>query len=170
MDNVILIGFMGTGKTEVGKILANELGFGYLDTDSLIEAQQGRTINNIFDNLGEAAFRDMETALLGKLGNEKHKVISTGGGIILRSENVVKLKKLGAIVLLWAEADAIYKRLEGNTDRPLLQVTDPKAKIQEILGVRTPVYKKAADFQVDTTKISPQEVCDNILVFLKGRK
>jgi shikimate kinase len=170
MDNIILIGFMGTGKTEVGKILAKKLGFGLLDTDSIIEREQGKTINNIFAKEGEQAFRVMETALLDDLSVERKKVISTGGGIILRPENIDRLKKLGPIVLLRAEADAIYERLKDKGDRPLLKVADPKAAIKAILDARTPVYKKIADFQVDTTSISPDAVSDKIMEFLKGRK
>jgi shikimate kinase len=170
MDNIILIGFMGTGKTEVGRILARKLGFGLLDTDSLIEREQGKTISNIFNNEGESAFRGMESALLGDLAVERKKVISTGGGIILRPENIEKLKKLGPIVLLLADEGTIYERLKNKGDRPLLKVADPKKKIKEILGIRMPIYKGIADFQVKTDDLSPEEVSGKIMEFLKGRK
>jgi shikimate kinase len=167
MDNIILIGFMGVGKTEVGKLLAKSLGFTYIDTDSLIEKEQKRTINDIFAKEGEFAFRDMETTLLKKIKNSKKHVISTGGGMILRPENIKLMKALGPVILLWAEPKVIYDRIKNAVDRPLLNVPDPLVKIIEILGLREPIYKGAADLEIDTSGLSPEEACTKIIEYTK---
>jgi shikimate kinase len=170
MDNIVLIGFMGVGKTEVGKLLAKNLGYTYVDTDSLVEKEQKRSINDIFSKEGEQSFRDMESETLAKLKGKKKNVISTGGGIILRPENIKKLKELGPVILLWADQETIYSRIKNEKNRPLLNVTDPKAKIKEILDFRTPIYKNIADFEVDTSALSPDEACNRILGYLRKAK
>ena len=167
MDNVVLIGFMGSGKTEVGRLLAKSLGMKFVDTDSLIEEKEGRKISDIFAEDGEDKFRDMESALIGKLSGSKKLVISTGGGMILRPANIKKLKELGPLVLLWADKDTVHKRLKGVNDRPLLKADDQKKRISEILDFRTPIYKGAADIEVDTSKLTPEESSRKILSILK---
>lgn len=158
------------GKTEVGKILADRLDLTYIDTDSMIEQQQGISINDIFEKGGEESFRDMESALLDGLKSITGHVISTGGGMILRPENVKKLKSLGPLVLLWAEPEVVYKRLKDTGDRPLLNVGDPLKKIKEILESRTPVYKSVADLEVDTSSLSPEVACNRIIKFISKHK
>lgn len=170
MDNIILIGFMGVGKTEVGKLLAKKLKMTYIDTDEMIEKQQGISINEIFEHDGEEKFRDLESAILDRISGLKGHVISTGGGMVLRPANIVKLKKLGKVVLLWSVPDVIYNRLKNSGNRPLLKVADPKARIVEILEFRTPIYKNIADFEVDTSLMPPESACDSIIRFVERVK
>ncbi|MDE7478489.1 MAG: shikimate kinase, partial [Lachnospiraceae bacterium] len=123
MDNIILTGYMGSGKTTVGRNVAKLMNYTFVDTDELIVEQQNRSINEIFAADGEQAFRDMETALLQKLIADKkeHLVISTGGGMPLRAENRQLLSRLGKVVYLKASPKTIYNRIKGDTTRPLLQ-------------------------------------------------
>ena len=167
MQNIILIGFMGVGKTEVGKLLAKKLKMTYIDTDSIIEKEQGMEINDIFKEKGEESFRDMETELLDKLADLKDHVISTGGGIVLRPGNVIKLKSMGPLVLLTSDHETVYKRVNGSGARPLLNVEDPKAKIKEIMEFRMPIYRGIADLEVDTSRLSPEEASNKIAKFAK---
>lgn len=169
-SNVILIGFMGVGKTEVGKCLAGELGFKYIDTDAMIEADEGKSINRIFSENGEESFREMESRVLERLAGSKKCVISTGGGIVLRPENVKKMKKLGWLILLWSDPEVIYQRTKKSDIRPLLNVADPKKKILEILEFRTPIYRSIADLEIDTSVLSPEEACNKITAFLRKEK
>jgi shikimate dehydrogenase len=168
--NIILIGFMGVGKTEVGKLLAKKLNMTYIDTDAIIEKEQKMTINDIFAKKGEESFRDMETVLLDELSSLKDHVISTGGGIILKPGNVKKLKSMGPLILLWADPDTVYERVKGEGTRPLLNVADPKGKIKEILQFREPIYKGIADLEVDTSRLSPEEASNKIERFIKKGK
>lgn len=168
--NIILIGFMGVGKTEIGKLLAKKLKLTYIDTDAMIEREQGMTINEIFAKKGEEKFRDMETGLLEKLAGLDDHVMSTGGGMILRPGNVKKLKAIGHLILLWADPDTVFERVKGAGTRPLLKVDDQKAKIKEILEFRGPIYKGIADFEVDTSRLSPEEASNKIVKFMKEGK
>jgi shikimate kinase len=170
MENIILIGFMGAGKTEVGKLLAKKLKMTYIDTDDIIEKKQGRSINDIFAGDGEESFRDMESAILDGLANLKDHVVSTGGGMILRPSNVKKLKDLGPLILLWANPEVVYERTKNTKERPLLNVDDPKKKIKEILDFRTPIYRNVADLEVDTSSLSPEDACNRIMEYIKGDK
>ncbi|MFA5352863.1 MAG: shikimate kinase [Thermodesulfovibrionales bacterium] len=162
MRNIVLTGFMGTGKTEVGKILAVRLGYSLIDADSEIEREQGVTITEIFQRSGEAGFRDIEADVIRRLSERERTVISTGGGAVLRQENMDNLRKKGVIVCLTASAEAIYNRICTDTGRPLLQVEDPKAKISELLAFRKPFYEKA-DIMIDTEGKTPGEVAEEIM-------
>ena len=170
MKNVVLIGFMGAGKTAVGRLLAQRLNMQYLDTDEMIEKREGRTINDIFAGPGESFFRDVESKILDIIADVRDHVISTGGGIILRRENVLKLKGMGVVVLLWADPGTIYERLKDTDDRPLLKAEDSRKKIKEILDNREPIYRETADHVVDTSGLSPEEACNRIMAFLKKEK
>ena len=170
MKNIILIGFMGTGKSAVGRCLAKALNMQYIDTDEMIEKREGRTINDIFAGPGESFFREAEAEMLDILEGVKDHVIATGGGIILRSSNVEKLKKLGKIVLLWTRPEIISERLKDKSDRPLLNVPDPSAKIREILDQRKPLYEKAADMVVDTSTLSAEDACNKIAEGLREER
>lgn len=170
MDNILLIGFMGVGKTEVGKLLAKKLSMTYIDTDIIIEGEEGKSINRIFAENGEESFRDMESRLLDKLADKKNCVISTGGGIILRPENVKKMENMGSLILLWSDIETIYERTKNASVRPLLNAADPKAKAKEILDFRTPIYRSIADLEVDTSRLSPEEACNKIIKFIRKDK
>ncbi len=160
---------MGSGKTVVGHELAQKLGFEYLDTDELIEKQAGSSISQIFSEKGEAHFRKLETQVLKSLKSKDKLVISTGGGMVLKPENVKILKGIGALVLLWASPEKIYNRVKNETHRPLLKVEDPKAKIEEILKFREPTYKKVANLVVDTSNLSVDQVVEEILKWQKSK-
>ena len=167
--NIILIGFMGSGKSVVGHLLAQALKMDYLDTDELVARTEKRTISQIFQKEGEAYFRKIENEVLKTLQNYDNFVLSTGGGMVLLEENVALLKSMGSLVLLWAEPAAIYERLKAKRDRPLLQVPDPQAEMVKILDQRSPVYNKAADHKIDTTKISPQQAVEEIIKWLRSK-
>lgn len=169
MKNIVLTGFMGTGKTEVGKILSQKLGFILIDTDAEIEREQKTTIADIFDRLGEAAFRDMESAMIKKLSVLKKAVLSTGGGAVLRAENMDALRSNWTIVCLEATPETILSRTSTNKDRPLLQVANPLQKIKELHEFRRPYYEKA-DIIINTDNISPLQVAEEILKAVGSKK
>lgn len=152
MEPIILIGFMGAGKTSIGKKLALELEVEFLDTDEMIEAQVGQKISELFAKSGEECFRAKETTLLEELVVKKPvAIISTGGGMPVRSENRELLKKLGTVIYLKASAEDICRRLKNDTTRPLLSGANPEAKVREILSSREAFYEAAADYTLYTS-------------------
>lgn len=162
MKNIVLTGFMGTGKTEVGRILSRKLGYSLVDADTEIEKEQGMTITEIFKQYGEPKFRDIESNVIKRLSEMKNAIISTGGGAVLRQENMHNLRKNGVIVCLTASPETIFKRTSNNNDRPLLQVESPLQKIKELLEFRRPYYEKA-DIMIDTEGKSPLQVAEEII-------
>ncbi|MCM1157061.1 MAG: AAA family ATPase [Bacteroidales bacterium] len=168
-DNVVLIGFMGSGKTTFGKALAKRLGMEFLDTDAYIEKKAGKRIADIFDSEGEAAFRKLETEVLADLrDNVKNTVLATGGGMPLRAENARLLKEIGKVCYLTAAPQVIYERIKGNTDRPLLQGDNPYGKICELMKERKPKYQMAADVAVDTDTNDLEEIVAELVKQTKG--
>lgn len=165
MENIILTGYMGSGKTTIGKNLAKRKNYTFVDTDELIEQQQQRSINEIFAAVGEQAFRDMETELLRQLIAERgeHMVISTGGGMPLRAENRQLLSHLGKVVFLKASPRTIYDRIRGDTTRPLLQCANPMGRIEEMIAARTPLYEEGAAIVVDVNALRQSEATQEIL-------
>lgn len=150
MGNVILIGFMGCGKTTVGLKLSYRLRQSVIDTDKEIEKEEKRSISDIFATEGEAYFRQQETACLEKLlQTARDKIISVGGGLPLREENRTLLKQIGKVVYLRATPETIYGRLKYDTTRPLLQGDDPETRIKELMAKRDGFYEQAADVIVD---------------------
>ena len=146
MKHIFLIGFMGCGKSSIGKKLSFQLKKPFTDLDSMVEVKEKRTINQIFEEDGEQSFRDMETSVLISMFDTKLSyVIATGGGLVMREKNRRIMKKQGIIIYLKASADTLYERLEGDEKRPLLQTEDPKAKIEQLLNERGPIYEKIAD-------------------------
>jgi shikimate kinase len=170
MNNIILVGYMGSGKSTVGKHLARTLGYTFVDTDEMIEEQEKTTINDIFATKGEQSFRDMETALLEKLIADKLEglVVSTGGGMPLREENRKLMEKLGKVVYLKASPETIYERLEGDTTRPLLQCDNPRKKIKEMIAVRGPIYEDSAFAVVDVDNLKQSEAAEEIIRRTRG--
>jgi shikimate dehydrogenase len=167
-SNIILEGFMGSGKSTVAAILADRLELDLMDTDEAIEEAEGRTISEIFEEEGEASFRDMETELLKTIVTEhwRELVISLGGGLPMREENRELLKKAGKVVLLRANPSTVYERLKEDTTRPLLRGDNPKEKIQELHNLRKNQYEAAADIVVDTDDKTPEEIADTIIEML----
>lgn len=159
MNNVILIGFMGCGKTTVGIKLSYRLRMPFLDTDKEIEKEQRKQISDIFEKEGEDFFRDLETGYLQSLQLfSKNQVISTGGGLPLREENRRLLKQLGITVYLKAKPGTIYERLKGDKNRPLLQGKNPEEKIQALMVARESVYAETADITVTVDDKSFSEI------------
>lgn len=159
--NIILTGFMGVGKTSVGTRLAKDLGYTFVDTDALIEADQKTTISGIFSSFGEPYFRDVETRIIRQVLEGENQVVSTGGGAVIRDENRAAFKKAGFVVCLTARPEVIYERIKQETHRPLLQTPDPLAKIRELLGSREKFYRQA-DFVFDTSTKSVDDVIGEI--------
>lgn len=150
-DNVVLIGFMGSGKTTFGKALADKSGMEFLDTDAYIEQQAGKSISDIFAEDGEEAFRKLETDVLMHLRDTvKNTVLATGGGMPLRIENARLLKEIGKVCYLTAAPQVIYERVKNDTGRPLLQGEDPYGRICNLMKERKPLYERAADTIIDT--------------------
>ncbi|MCF7669671.1 MAG: shikimate kinase [Verrucomicrobia bacterium] len=141
--NLALIGFMGVGKSTVGRIVAERLGFGYMDTDELIEARCGKTIPCIFAEDGEERFRELEYEITLELETVSDTVISTGGGLVVNPENMESLKKHALVVCLWASPRTICKRVGKKNTRPLLDEAEPINKVKSLLEARKPHYKKA---------------------------
>lgn len=163
MSNVILIGYMGCGKSTVGKRLSFRLKMPYVDTDKWIETRQEMTISEIFATQGEAAFRDMETECVKSLfAHKQDYVIAVGGGLPMREENRELLKELGTIVYLRAKPETIYERLKEDTTRPLLQEEDPQRKIRSMIAFRGPVYEAAADVVIDVDGKEFEEILQEI--------
>lgn len=155
--NIVLVGFMGTGKTSVGRRLASQLRMRYVDTDDLIEQDTGRCITNIFAEDGEPAFRDLESEAVRKASKLYNHVISTGGGVVLSKTNMEALKQNGIIFCLTATPEEIYRRVRHQTHRPLLQTPDALAKIRSMLAERH-LYYAEADHTVRTTRRSFREI------------
>ncbi len=166
-DNAIaLIGFMGTGKSAVGRELSRRIGWPRHDTDEMIRAQFGISIPDIFTRHGELAFRDAETALLKTLRRGIAGIVVTGGGIISRPENVQLLRGMGRIMWLDADEEVLWQRVSKHNTRPLLQTPDPRARFAELLRQRLPHYQSAADYRINTTSKSIAEVTDEIIALL----
>lgn len=167
-SNIILIGYMGSGKSTVGRKAAKALDYQFLDTDALIEQEEGRTIAKLFAEKGEDYFRKKETETIRRLLTEKKgKIIATGGGLPMKEENAGLLKQIGTVVYLKAETDTLLKRLSGDTARPLLQQGDLREKIETMLAVRGPVYERCADVTLQTDTMSFYEIICELERLLK---
>lgn len=163
MRNVILIGFMGSGKTTVGLRLSYRLRRTVIDTDKEIEKEEKRTISDMFAEDGEEYFRDRETAYLHKLSESTGcRIISVGGGLPLREENRRLLHELGQVFYLKASAETIYERVKHDTTRPLLQGDNPKEKIRSLLALRDNCYAEAADVTIDVNGKDFEHILDEI--------
>lgn len=163
-DNIILIGFMGSGKTSVGIKLSYQMKRTMIDTDKWIEQKQKMTVSEIFAASGEEAFRRMETECLKELiKTADRQIISVGGGLPMREENHGLLKELGRVVYLKVNPEAVYERLKNDTTRPLLQVEEPMERIRTLLAGRAPVYEKCADVVVEVSDKSFEEIIEQIL-------
>ena len=159
--NIVLCGMMGSGKTTVARALENIYGFSVVDTDEIIVRRHGE-INAIFRDLGEQAFRDIESQTVKEVSGLDGYVISLGGGVVLRRSNVVELKKNGKIFYLRTRAETVIARVKGDSSRPLLQ-GNLEERVHAILKDRSKVYEEAADVVIDTDDKSPEEIADIIV-------
>lgn len=166
--NLVLIGFMGTGKTSVGRLIAAKLRFQFVDLDALIAERARLEIPEIFARHGEAYFRDLETGALESCGHLTRTVFATGGGIVLRAHNRLLLRELGFVVQLTATEEVIFERVSRNAHRPLLQTDDPRATISEMIGARRLLYEEAAQLTIDTSERSHQQTADEIIAAARG--
>ena len=157
--NIILVGYMGSGKSTVGRKAAKAVSFNFLDTDDLIEEEEGMTISALFEAKGEPYFREKETETLQRLIEApKGNIIATGGGLPMKEGNDRLLKELGTVIYLKAETDTLVERLSGSTTRPLLKNVDLREKVETMLAVRGPVYEACADVVLQTDHMSFYEI------------
>lgn len=160
--NVVLIGFMGCGKTTLGARLAQMLGMKFVDMDDLIVRKAGCSIPEIFAKDGEPGFRRIESAILDELGAGDHMVVSTGGGVVTVPENIPKLRAMGYVVWLNPPERAIWNRVSRNHSRPLLRTPNPRQTVHDLLELRRPLYASAADLEADTKDLTPGEAAYGI--------
>jgi shikimate kinase len=160
---IVLIGFMGAGKSSVGRTLARLTGRPRFDTDEMVAARFGLSISEIFERHGEVHFRDAESEVLEQLSGETNGVIVTGGGIVLRETNLARLREIGTIVYLSADEETLFARISRRQTRPLLQTANPRTTVKELLAFRVPLYRAAADVEVDTSRLRHDEVARSIL-------
>ena len=167
--NIVLIGYRGTGKSTIGKMLAERLQCGFVDTDTLLVERAGKSIKQIFEEEGEASFRDREAAVVTEVAGRSNLVIAGGGGVVLRSENVAALKKNGRLVWLRADAATLHARITADpatsANRPNLIAGGGGGveEIEKLLAIRTPLYEAAANVTLDVTHLSPEQAADRIL-------
>ena len=162
MQNIFLIGFMGSGKSTVASCLADKYGMKIVEMDQVIEEREGMNISDIFAQKGETYFRDAETKLLIEIQSGTNTVISCGGGVVLRDENVMEMKKCGKIVLLSARPETILERVEKDENRPLLQGNKNVSFISSMMEQRRPKYERAADYVIQTDGKGAEEICREI--------
>jgi shikimate kinase len=162
-DVIVLVGFMGAGKSSVGRTLARMTGLPRFDTDETIAKRFGLTVTEIFEKHGEERFREAETETLSALSGKQAAIVVTGGGIVLRPENRRRLRELGIVIHLSAEEETLFARISRRSTRPLLRTENPRATVSELLRTRLPLYRGVADVEVDTTLLSHDEVAQRIL-------
>jgi len=166
VKNLVLVGFMGTGKTVVGQRAAARLGHRFVDTDQRIEQRAGRTITELFATEGEARFRQRERAVIQELAAQQNLVIATGGGVVLNPDNLRDLEASGVVICLGAEPAVILQRTRQHTHRPLLHGPDPARRIAELLAERAPLYRAIAH-RVDTSHTTVEENVEDVLAIYR---
>jgi shikimate kinase len=160
--NIFLVGFMGAGKTTVGRVLARKLGWRYCDADKVVETVTGKSVADIFSGHGEEYFRQLESETLRDLAGKERQVVATGGGAVMREENMRAMKGGGVTVYLKAPMSVIWERIKHSKTRPLLNVDNPYDAAEELLNKRIPFYE-AADVTVDTESLTPEQAAGEII-------
>ncbi|HOL28338.1 MAG TPA: shikimate kinase [Phycisphaerae bacterium] len=172
--NVVLIGYRGSGKSAVGRTLASRLGWPFVDTDALIEQREGLTIREIFADRAEDGFRDLEARIIAEVGTLDRHVISTGGGAVLREENVAALKRNGRLVWLTAPPEVLWQRILGDIrrqeTRPRMDLSVGLQQVREAIRERNPIYQRVADAIVDTTDRPVESIVERILTRTRLRE
>jgi shikimate kinase len=163
---IFLVGYRGTGKSTVARVLAARLGWEWRDADAVLESKNGRSITDIFEKDGEPKFREMEAAVLVELCQLSRVVIATGGGVVLREENRELMRRTGRVIWLTANLDTIWTRMQSDAaegrPRPALTVGG-RAEIEELLRVREPLYRACAEFSVETANRTTEEIVQQIV-------
>lgn len=162
-ENIFLIGFMGAGKSTIAKALCKELQMQLVEMDARIVEEQGMSINDIFAQYGEDHFRDIESQLILTLGEEGNTIVSCGGGVVVRPQNIEFMKKSGKVVFLSATPETIYERVKNSTDRPILNGHMNVEYIAELMEKRRALYEAAADIRIDTDGKSRSVICKEII-------
>ena len=169
--NVVLIGFRGTGKSTVGRLLAKRLERNFIDSDKYIESSTGKTIKCIFEEGGEESFRKIEADTIAELSKEDNKIISAGGGVVLREKNIRNLKDNGFLVLLEATPETIHSRIEQDKitaqQRPSLTDKKPLDEIKHLLEQREHLYEKAADYTINTSYVAREDIVNEIIATIE---
>ena len=160
--NLVLTGFMGTGKSSIGRLAAVQLKFEFVDTDALVEAKATKTISQIFAQEGETAFREMERQVVLELSGRQQTVISTGGGLVVNLENMISLKEHALVICLCASPETIFERTRYASHRPLLRQAAPLERIRQLLAEREPFYRQA-DVLINAEGRSVREVAQHVL-------
>jgi shikimate kinase len=164
--NVVLVGFMGAGKSSVTKVLSRKLGRPVLSTDEFIVREEGRPITDIFRDSGEPYFREVEKRIVNKVANRRGVIIDCGGGVVINPENVVSLKRTGILFYLKATPKEIFQRVKAEQHRPLLQTPNPQDQINSLLAKRAEFYQNA-DHMIDTNEKTVDQVCQEIMALIK---
>jgi shikimate kinase len=164
--NVILTGFMGTGKSSIGRLLASRLAYRFCDLDAILVKQEGKSINEIFSSEGEKYFREIESAVLNSILQQTSQVISTGGGIVISQKNRDLMRKAGIVINLVASPETVLCRLQNDDERPLLRDSKSLEHIEKMLLEREPFYSDA-DIRIDTNGKNVEDVAREILNFLE---
>jgi len=164
---IVLVGMPGSGKSTVGRSLAYRMQLPFFDSDAVIEQRLGGAIRDYFEREGEAAFRDVEQAVIDELTQGERRVLATGGGAVLRPANRQHLHARGTVIYLRSSAEALYRRLKHDTKRPLLQVQDPLQRLRELYAQRDPLYRECAHFVLDTHGSSMSMLVGRIMMQLE---
>lgn len=167
-QSVVLIGFMGSGKSMVGRQVAGRLGYDFADSDTLVSVRAGMSIPEIFERHGEPWFRAAETRELERLTGRSGLVLATGGGVPTIPENIPILHRIGLIIWLTASNDVLWERVSRNKNRPLLHTEDPRATLEQLITARTPIYESIADQRIDSTHLRHWEAADAVIQALRN--
>lgn len=168
--NIFLIGFMGSGKSTIARLLAEKLNSQLIEMDETIEQEAGCTINEIFEQHGETYFRDLESALVESITKQGGCVVSCGGGTVLREKNVENMRKAGVVVYLSATPETIYKRVCHSRKRPLLNGNMNVEYITTLMEKRLPIYEKAADLTIDVNEKSKSDIVAEVINSIRKNK
>lgn len=166
--NIFLVGPMGAGKTSIGRQLAEALGMDFFDSDHEIEARSGATIPWIFDVEGEEGFRKREQTMIDELSQRQNIVLATGGGAVLSETSRNYLKTRGTVIYLSASIDLLLERTQRDRNRPLLQTENPRARLEELMQIREPLYREVADIVLETDDSSIRHTVNRIIKQLKN--
>jgi shikimate kinase len=166
--NIVLIGFMGAGKTSIGKILARKLNLELLETDELIQEKAGMSISQIFETAGEITFRELEIEAVKEISQKEHFVIASGGGVVLNSINIERLRQRAIIVYLYASEGEIVNRIKQDKNpRPLISEKNAETYVKELMKLRGPLYRHSADLIINTSNKDVELIAKNIISRLK---